>query len=49
MSRDRYLVGMDWMKQWKQYVGYDESDLSFVCKTLANPGPIDNSGLFEGI
>lgn len=36
------------MKQWKKYVGYDESDQSLAGKTSANPGAINNSTLFKG-
>ncbi len=44
----RFLVDVRWMKQWKKYVGYDESDQVLAGQQSANPGPLDNSNLFEG-
>ena len=42
----RYLADVRWIKTWKKYVGYDHWDLGGT--GLDNPGPIDNSSLFEG-
>ncbi|WAR14215.1 UBP15-like protein [Mya arenaria] len=37
-----------WFKQWKSYVGYESWDNYNVGEESSNPGPIDNSPLFEG-
>ena len=42
------LIGMRWFKQWKKYVGFDDCESNVVGEESANPGPIDNSDLFEG-
>jgi len=42
-----YLVDTKWFKQWKKYVGWDHWDTSSIGEKSANPGPIDNSGLFK--
>ena len=36
------------MKQWKSYVGYDSWDNYNAGEESANPGPIDNTPIFEG-
>ena len=45
----RYLIDIRWFKQWKKYVGFEEWETSMVGDSSANPGPIDNLGLFKGI
>ncbi|XP_064607278.1 ubiquitin carboxyl-terminal hydrolase 15-like isoform X2 [Liolophura sinensis] len=42
-----YLIDTRWFKQWKKYVGYDSWDLHNVGEETYNPGPIDNSNLFQ--
>ena len=42
-----YLISAAWCKQWKKYVGDDNRDMHSMGKPSANPGPIDNSALFE--
>lgn len=44
----RFLVDSHWFKQWKKFAGYDSWDKFEVGQDLNNPGPIDNSSLFEG-
>lgn len=44
----RYLVDSKWFKQWKKYVGYESWELEKAGMESMNPGPIDNSGLFQG-
>ena len=47
----RYLVGVRWMDQWKEYVGYRSDERSAGQKS-AHPGPLDNFSLlgrWEGI
>jgi len=43
----RYLVDHRWFKQWKKFVGYDTGDQSGAGDEQNNPGPIDNSCLFQ--
>ena len=45
----RYLIDVKWFKQWKKYVGWDHWDTSNIGEKSANPGPIENSGLFKGM
>ena len=45
---DRFMVGVHWMKQWKQYVGYNSWDPTSSGQESANPGPLDNASLLEG-
>nr|XP_058960785.1 ubiquitin carboxyl-terminal hydrolase 4-like isoform X1 [Pocillopora verrucosa] len=42
-----FLVDSHWFKQWKKFAGYDSWDKFEVGQELNNPGPIDNSSLFE--
>jgi len=42
-----YLVDCRWFKQWKKYVGFDTRDQFGAGDEQNNPGPIDNSNLFE--
>jgi len=44
----RYLVDCRWFKQWKKFVGYDTGDQCGAGDEQNNPGPIDNSCLFQG-
>jgi len=45
----RYLIDVRWLKLWKKYVGYDEWESGMIGEETANPGPIDNSNLLEGV
>jgi len=45
----RFLIDIRWLKQWKKYVGYDARETSMFGEEAANPGPIDNSNLLEGV
>ncbi|XP_022252353.1 ubiquitin carboxyl-terminal hydrolase 15-like isoform X3 [Limulus polyphemus] len=42
-----YLIDSQWFKQWKKFVGYDDSDVSSVKEDEVHPGPIDNSALYK--
>jgi len=44
----RYLVDCRWFRQWKKFVGFDSRDQSGAGDEQNNPGPIDNSCLFQG-
>ena len=43
----RYLVDVKWMKQWKKYVGYDQSEQKYAGLEAAHPGPVDNATLLR--
>jgi len=45
----RFLIDIRWLKQWKKYVGYDARETAMYGEEAANPGPIDNSNLLEGV
>lgn len=45
----RYLVDSKWLKQWKKYVGYESWEAETMGLESMHPGPIDNSGLFQGL
>ena len=36
------------MKQWKKYVGYDQSEQKYVGLEAAHPGPVYNAALLIG-
>ena len=40
----RFLVDVNWLRQWKKYVGYDHARR----RPSAYPGPVDNANLFRG-
>jgi len=42
------MIDAKWLKQWKSYVGYDSWDNYNAGEESANPGPIDNTPIFEG-
>ncbi|KAJ7370356.1 Ubiquitin carboxyl-terminal hydrolase 15, partial [Desmophyllum pertusum] len=43
-----YLVECRWFKQWKKFVGFDQTSDPFCAgEELNNPGAIDNSSLFK--
>ena len=43
----RYLVGQQWLNQWKTYVGFETLDLRSAGKQEAHPGQVDNAELFK--
>ena len=49
LSACRYLVDCHWFKQWKKYVGFDSWDLLQSVDPNLYPGPIDNSGILDGL
>ncbi|XP_076358594.1 ubiquitin carboxyl-terminal hydrolase 15-like [Tachypleus tridentatus] len=42
-----YLIDSQWFKQWKKFVGYDNSDVGSAKEDTVHPGPIDNSAIFK--
>ncbi|XP_060596713.1 E3 ubiquitin-protein ligase TRIM36-like isoform X2 [Ruditapes philippinarum] len=42
-----YIIDVKWFKQWKSYVGYESLDHFNVGEESANPGPIDNTPIFQ--
>jgi len=46
---DRYLLDAKWFSRWKTYVGFDDWSSGSVGDESANPGPIDNSVIIEGM
>ena len=46
---NRYVTDLKWFKQWKSYVGYEAWDHYNVGEESANPGPIDNTPIIQGI
>ena len=44
----RYILDIKWFKQWKSYVGYESWDHYNVGEESANPGPIDNTPIYQG-
>jgi hypothetical protein len=44
----RYLIDSKWFKNFKRYIGMDDTWDSFGV-TDEHPGPIDNSSLFNGV
>jgi hypothetical protein len=36
------------MKQWKKYVGYDQSEQDYAGQEAAHPGPMHNATLLRG-
>lgn len=45
----RYILDVKWFKQWKSYVGYESWDHYNVGEESSNPGPIDNTPIYQGI
>ena len=44
----RFLVDVKWMKKWKKYVGYEQTDRGGVGRRSPHPGPVDNVNLLSG-
>jgi len=46
---DRYLLDAKWFSRWKTYVGFDDWSSGSIGDESANPGPVDNSFIIEGM
>ena len=44
----RYIVDVNWLKEWKKYVGYNFLYESSAGQEYANPGPVETSILLKG-